>query len=147
MPALEAAAQSLTVELRPVRVRTADEFDTAFAAMIDAGAEAVLVMGSSITFNNRVRLAALALGHHLPSISANREFAEAGILLSYGADLNAAFRRCAVYVDKIIKGAKPAELPVEQASTFVLTVNLKTAKSLGLTVPPSLLARADEVIE
>jgi putative tryptophan/tyrosine transport system substrate-binding protein len=147
MPALEAAARSLTVELRPVRVRTDDELDTAFAAMIDAGAKAVLVLSSSISFNNRVRLAALALGHHLPSISGFREFTEAGGLLSYGPDVNAAFRRCVLYVHKIIKGAKPAELPVEQTSTFVLTVNLKTAKALGLTIPPSLLARADEVIE
>jgi putative ABC transport system substrate-binding protein len=147
MPALEAAARSLMVELRPVHVRTADELDTAFAAMIDAGAEAVLALSSSVSFNNRVRLAALALGHHLPSMSGFREFTEVGGLLSYGADINAAFRRCALYVHKIIKGAKPSELPVEQASTFVLTVNLKTAKSLGLTVPPSLLARADEVIE
>ena len=88
-----------------------------------------------------------ALGHHLPSISGFREFTEAGGLLSYGPDVNGAFRHCALYVHKIIKGAKPSELPVEQASTFVLTVNLKTAKTLGLTVPPSLLARADEVIE
>ena len=147
MPALEAAARSLTVELRPVRIRTDDELDIAFAAMIDAGAEAVLVLGSSVSFNNRVRLAVLALEHHLPSISGFREFTEAGGLLSYGPDVNGAFRRCAYYVHKIIKGAKPADLPVEQASTFVLTVNLKTAKTLGLTVPPSLLARADEVIE
>jgi putative ABC transport system substrate-binding protein len=147
MPALEAAARSLTVELRPVHVRAADELDTAFAAMIDAGAQAVLALGSSVSFNNRARLAALALGHHLPSISGFREFTEAGGLLSYGPDVNPVFRRCALYVHRIIKGAKPSELPVEQTSTFVFTVNLKTAKALGLTVPPSLLARADEVIE
>jgi putative ABC transport system substrate-binding protein len=151
MPALEAAARSLAVELRPVRVRTADEFDTAFAAIIDAGAEAVLVptssIASAIAYTNRTRVAALALEHHLPSMFGFREATEAGGLLSYGPDLNAAYRRCAVYVDKIIKGAKPSELPVEQMSVFILTVNLKTAKALGLEIPTKLLALADEVIE
>jgi putative tryptophan/tyrosine transport system substrate-binding protein len=147
MPALEMAARSLTVALRSVHLRTVDELDTAFAAMIDAGAEAVVALVSSVSFNNRVRLASLALRHHLPNMSGYREFTEAGGFLSYGPDVNAAFRRCALYVHKIIKGAKPSELPVEQASAFVLTLNLKTAKTLGLTVPSSLLARADEVIE
>jgi putative ABC transport system substrate-binding protein len=147
MPALEAAARSLAVELRPVRVRTADEFDTAFAAMIDAGAEAVMLLNSAVSFNNRARVAALALKHHLPSMFGFREGPEAGGLLSYGPDTNAQFRHCAVYVDKIIKGAKPSELPVEQTSVFILTVNLNTAKALGLEIPTKLLALADEVIE
>jgi putative ABC transport system substrate-binding protein len=115
--------------------------------MIDMGVEAVLVLTSSIFFNNRVRVAALALEHHLPSMFGFREETEAGGLLSYGTNMNAAFRRCAVYVDKIIKGAQPSELPVEQQSAFILTINLKTAKVLGLTIPPSFLALADEVIE
>jgi putative ABC transport system substrate-binding protein len=147
IPALEAAARGLAVELRPLLVKTADQLDTAFVAMIDAGAEAVLVLNSSITFSNRARVVALALEHHMPSIFGFREATEAGGLLSYGPDLNAAFRRCAVYVDKIIKGAKPSELPVEQTSVFILTVNLNTAKALGLEIPTKLLALADEVIE
>jgi putative tryptophan/tyrosine transport system substrate-binding protein len=147
MPALEAAARSLAVELRPVTVTTADQFNTAFVAIVDMGAEAVLVVSFPISFNNRTRVAALALEHHLPSMFGFREETEAGGLLSYGPDINAAFRRCAVYVDKIIKGAQPSELPVEQQSAFILTINLKTAKALGLTIPPSFLALADEVIE
>jgi putative tryptophan/tyrosine transport system substrate-binding protein len=147
MAALEAAARSLAVELRPVPVTIAEEFSTAFAAMIDAGAEAVLLLNGAGTFNNRARVAALALKHHLPSMFGFREGPEAGGLLSYGPDINAAFRRCAVYVDKIIKGAKPSELPVEQTTVFVLTVNLNTAKALGLEIPTKLLALADEVIE
>jgi putative ABC transport system substrate-binding protein len=146
LPPLEAAARKLAVELRPVPIRIADEFDTAFADMIDAGVEAVLIIGP-ISFNNRTRVAALALKHHLPSMFGFREGPEAGGLLSYGPDINAAFRRCAVYVDKIIKGAKPSELPVEQTPVFVLTVNLNTAKALGLEIPTKLLALADEVIE
>jgi putative ABC transport system substrate-binding protein len=146
-PALVAAARSLAVELRPVLVKTADQLDAAFAAMIDAGVEAVLLVYSPVGFNNRARVAALALKHHLPSMFGFREGPEVGGLLSYGLDLNAAFRRCAVYVDKIIKGAKPSELPVEQASAFILTVNLNTANALGLEIPTKLLALADEVIE
>jgi putative tryptophan/tyrosine transport system substrate-binding protein len=147
MPALEAAARSLAVELRPVPVTSADEFNAAFGAMIAAGAEAVLVATSSIAFNNRARVAALALEHHLPSMFGYREGPEAGGLLSYGPDVNAAFRHCAVYVDKIIRGAQPSELPVEQTSAFILTVNLKTGKALGLTIPANFLALVDEVIE
>jgi putative ABC transport system substrate-binding protein len=147
MPAIEPAARKLAVELRPVPIRTADEFDAAFAAMIDAGAEAVLLLYSPVGFNNRARVAALALKHHLPSMFGFREGPEAGGLLSYGPDLNAAFRRCAVYVDKIIKGAKPSELPVEQMSIFILTVNLNTANALGLSISDRILALADEVIE
>ena len=147
MPALEAAARSLAVELRPVPATTADEFNAAFVAMIDAGAEAVLLTSSSVGFNNRARVAALALEHHLPSMFGYREGPEAGGLLGYGPDVNAAFRRCAVYVDKIIRGAQPSELPVEQTSAFILTVNLKTAKALGLIIPANFLALVDEVIE
>jgi putative tryptophan/tyrosine transport system substrate-binding protein len=120
MTAVDAAARRLAVELRPVPVRTADEFAIAFAAMTDAGAEAILVLTSSVSYANRARLSTLALEHHLPSMFGFREGPDSGGLLSYGPDLNAAFRRCALYVDKIIKGAKPAELPVEQTSTFIL---------------------------
>jgi putative ABC transport system substrate-binding protein len=147
MPVGEGAARNLAVELRPVSASTADEFEAAFEAIRNAGAQAMLVLGSSVSYSNRARLATLALKHRLPSMMGNTGSTEAGFLLSYGPNLAAQFRRCAVYVDKILKGAKPAELPVEQPTKFDLTINLKTAKALGITIPPSLLARADEVIE
>jgi putative ABC transport system substrate-binding protein len=130
-----------------VPVRTADEFDTAFMSMIDASAEAVSALTSSVIADNPARVAALALKHHLPSMFGFREGTEAGGLLSYGPDINAAFGRCAVYVDKIIKGVKPSELLVEQTTVFILTVNLNTANALGLSISDRLLALADEVIE
>jgi putative ABC transport system substrate-binding protein len=147
MRAVEAAARNLALELRPLPVRTAVELDTAFAAMTNAGAEAVLALGSSVMYSNRTRFAALALEHRLPSMVTLWGTAEAGGLLSYSTDLVPQYRRCAVYVDKILKGAKPAELPVEQPTKFSLVINLKTAKALGLAVPPAVLAIADEVIE
>ena len=145
MPAVEGAARNLAVELRPVSAGTAEEFDAAFEAMSNAGAQAVLVLASSVSYGNRALLAALALKHRLPSMIF--QGAEVGALLSYAPDLLATFRRCAVYVDKILKGTNPAELPVEQPSTFVLTINLKTARALGIEIPSSLFAQANEVIE
>jgi putative ABC transport system substrate-binding protein len=144
--AVEAAARNLAVELRPVPVRTADEIDAAFAAIVDTGADALLALPSSMTYAYRARLADFALTHRLPGMFPILPGA-AGGLLSYDVDTIAQFQHCPIYVDKILKGAKPAELPVEQGSTFHLVINLKTAKALGLTIPPSLLARADEVIE
>jgi putative tryptophan/tyrosine transport system substrate-binding protein len=143
MPAIEAAAQKLAVTLQLVPARTADEFDAAFAAMDRAHAEAVLALASSLTYSNRARLGELARQHRLPSILLRG----AGGLLSYTPNIKALFRQCADYVDKILKGAKPSDLPVEEATKFDLIVNLKIAKMLGITIPPSLLARADEVIE
>jgi len=99
------------------------------------------------TIPERGRMAELALRHRLPSIAEGKEFVEAGALMSYAPDLSAILRRAAVFVDKILKGAKPGELPVEQPTKFELVINLKTAKALGLIIPPSLLARADQVIE
>ena len=109
--------------------------------------DGVLVLGSAFTASHPTRLAELALKQRLPSMFAVRENVEAGGLMSYGPDLNDLTRRAATYIDRILKGAKPADLPVEQASKYELVINLKTAKALGLTIPPSLLLRADQVIE
>jgi putative ABC transport system substrate-binding protein len=107
----------------------------------------ILVIGSALTVAHRERLAELALKHRLPSITSTRENVEAGGLMSYAPDLLDLTRRAAAYIDKILKGAKPADLPVEQASKYELVINLKTAKALGLTIPQTLLLRADHVIE
>jgi putative ABC transport system substrate-binding protein len=115
--------------------------------MTDEHVEAVLVLQSGLFNNNSARLAALALQYRLPNMMGVRKSVEAGALLSYGADLTEMWRRCADYVDKILKGANPAELPVEQTSQYELAINLRTAKALGLTIPLAILAGADEVIE
>jgi putative ABC transport system substrate-binding protein len=143
----EAAARALGVELQPVQARSSDELDDAVAAVVSAGADALLVPPSVLALRERARLPALALKHRLPSIFGFRESIEAGGLMSYAADFNDQFRRCAGYVDKILRGARPAELPVEQASNYQLAINLQTAQALGIQFPLSLLARADEVIE
>ena len=141
------AAQRLGLTLVPVEARGLEALDLAFATMVKEHAQGFVVLAESMTFNYRSQIAALAVRDRLPAISAAREYAEAGLLLTYGIDLRNLFRRSAVVIDKILKGAKPADLPVEQPTKFELVVNLKTAKALGVEVPPSLLARADEVIE
>ena len=141
----EAAARAQGLQSQFLEVRGADEFERAFSAITRA--DALLVFPSVMLFNERVRISDLAAKHRLPTISAAREFAELGGLISYGASIGESMRRAATYVDKILKGAKPSELPVEQPTKFELVINLKTAKALGITVPPTLLARADEVIE
>jgi putative ABC transport system substrate-binding protein len=123
------------------------DYDAAFVAMKRAGAEAVIVVQSSAFFSSYQRIADLALTHRLPSIGGSKEYVEAGGLINYGADFPELFRRAATYVDRILKGAKPADLPIEQPTRFELVINLKTAKALGLTIPSSLLLRADQVIE
>ena len=128
-------------------VRGPDEFDRAFSAMTKERAEALIVFPSPMLFNERRRIVNLATKHRLPSMFAAREFVELGGLMSYGASITDLIRRAATYVDKILKGAKPADLPVEQPTKFELVINLKTAKALGLTIPQSLLGRADEVIQ
>jgi len=125
----------------------ADDFDRAFSALTTGRAEALMVVGSTLVFTNRDKIASLAQKHRLPSMYANREYVDAGGLIAYGPNLADAWLRAATYVDRILKGAKPAELPVEQPTEFKLVINLKTAKALGLTMPPSLLQRADEVIQ
>jgi putative tryptophan/tyrosine transport system substrate-binding protein len=147
LKALEEPARRLQLELQPVGARSAAELEGAFAAMARARAQGVLVLATPIFFGERQRLGELAIAHRLPTMFQVREYAEAGGLMSYGADFADLYRRGASHVDKILRGAKPADLPVEQATKFDLVINLKTANALGLTIPPSLLQRADQVIE
>jgi putative ABC transport system substrate-binding protein len=136
----------LRLQLQLVEVRRPSEIDGAFAAMIRERAEAVLVLVDAMLGSHRERIAHLAAKSRLPVVSGLRRHAEAGDLMAYGANRVDVHHRAAAYVDKILKGAKPADLPVEQPTKFELIINLKTAKALGLTIPPSLLGRADEVI-
>ena len=147
LKALEDAGRTLRVQLQAVGVRTAPELEGAFAAMARARAQAVVVLGTAIFLAERQRVAELAIKHRLPTMSNLKDVVEAGGLMSYSPNWDDLFRRGAIYVDKILKGAKPADLPVEQATKFELVINLKTAKALGLTIPASLLQRADQVIE
>jgi putative tryptophan/tyrosine transport system substrate-binding protein len=142
----EVAAQALGVQLHPVEARGPDAFDSAFAAMTRAHAEALLVLGDTMFRERRSRLAELAATSRLPTMNNSRPYVEAGGLLGYGVSLEDSWQRAATYVDKILKGAKPADLPVEQATTFELVINLKTAQALGLTIPPSVLFQATEVL-
>jgi putative ABC transport system substrate-binding protein len=144
---VEEAARALGVELQVAGVRAPEEFEPAFRAMTQARAHAVLVLADAMFLAHRARLADLALEHRLPTLLATKEYVKAGGLVSYGADYPDLFRRAAIYVEKILKGATPADLPVEQPTKFELVINLKTAKALGLTIPPSLLQRADQIIE
>jgi putative ABC transport system substrate-binding protein len=149
-PALKAVADmggALGLHLQTLPVRSATEFGSAFSAIAQERAGAVLVLSTPLFMGGAKRLAELALAHRLPTMFGPREHVESGGLLSYSPDRADLYRRAATYVDKILKGAKPADLPVQQATKFELTINLKTAKALGLTIPPSLLLRADEVIE
>jgi len=143
----EAAARSLAVQLQILEARRAEEFDSAFEAMTRKRAGAVLVLADPLTAFHRTRLTALAIKRHLPGMFATRAYAEAGGLMSYWAHQADLDRRVASYVDRILKGAKPADLPIEQPTKFELVINLRTAKALGLTIPPSLLGRADDVIQ
>jgi putative ABC transport system substrate-binding protein len=143
---LPQTARSFGVALPVVEATTADELDTAFASAVAQHADAMIVFGDNLTNQEAPRVTALAANHHLPAIYLFRQFANGG-LISYGPDIADLFRRAGGYVDKILKGTKPADLPVEQPTKFELVINMKTAKELGLTVPPSLLVRADEVIE
>src|SRR5262244_1867127 len=147
LPAVETAGEKLALELRMVPARGLEDFDSAFATMAQERVGAFLAVGSPLVVGQRVPLAALALKHRLPGMFPFKENVVAGGLMSYGADPNYLYRRAAAYIDKILKGAKPADLPVEQASKYELVINLKTAKALGLDLPASVLARADEVIE
>ena len=140
-------ARNLGVALPIVEATTAEELDTAFASASAQHADAINVFGDALTFNNAARATALAAKHHLPAIYISRIFTTNGGLISYGPDLADLFIRACVYVDKILKGAKPSDLPVELPTKFELVINRKTAKALGLTVPPTLLAQAVEVID
>jgi putative ABC transport system substrate-binding protein len=144
---IQAVGQRLGLELRTILFRGRDALPDHFAEMRTARAEAVAIVPSPVFDEIRGRVAELALSHRLPTLLAFPEYVEAGGLMGYGPSLAAAHRRAAYYVDRILKGAKPADLPVEQPTRFELVVNLKTAKALGLTIAPSVLGRADQIIE
>jgi putative ABC transport system substrate-binding protein len=142
-----AAAAVIGVEIQSIDVRTPDDYLAAFATVTASRADALYAFGNPANFKNRQLIADFALKSRLPSIYEERLFVESGGLMSYAPSFTDLFRRAATYVDKILKGAKPADLPVEQPTKYELLINLKTAKALGLTIPPSLLLRADQVIE
>ncbi len=143
----EVAARTLGVALQPLDVRGPEDFEAAFAAATRGNAQALIAFDDALTVSHRPRIVALAASSRLPAMYGLREFPDDGGLMSYGPSFADLFRRAAAFVDKILKGAKPADLPVEQPTKFELVVNLKTAKALGVDVPPTLLSRADEVIE
>ena len=147
LKAVEAAGPTLGLRVQSVPVRSAAEYDTAFTAIVGEHADAVLVLSTPLFIAGAKRLAELCLAHKLPSLFGPKHHVEAGGLMSYSPDRADLWRRGAIYVDKILRGIDPADLPVQQPTKFELAINLKTAKALGLTVPPTLLARADEVIE
>jgi putative ABC transport system substrate-binding protein len=144
---IEPAARTLGLTLRVFEVRSREDFSSAFAGMREWRPDAVIALDDSVYIANRTELAAQAARHRLPVVCGFREIAEAGCLMSYAVSLTDMWYRSAAYVDKILKGAKPADLPVEQGSKFELVINLKTAKAIGLTSPETFLLRADEVIE
>src|SRR5262245_8183180 len=144
---LPVAARALRLTLQPWEVRAADDFERVFAAINKERPDGLLVLGGPLMNPNGKRIADFALKNRLPSIYNSREAVNAGGLMSYGADLADSYRRVAYYVDRILKGAKPADLPVEQPTKFELVINLKTAKQIGLTIPQSMLYRADKVIK
>ena len=144
---VEAAGKQRGVTILPVQARNPQEIDTAFSLMRQQKAGALLVSFNPMFQQQRGQIAELSAKHRLPSMAADRMYADAGCLISYGNNLAEDYRRAAAYVDKIFKGAKPGDLPVEQPTRLELVINLKTAKTLGLTIPQSLLVRADEVIQ
>ena len=146
MGEVQAAARTLGLEVVTLEIRRAEDIAPAFEAL-KGRADALYVCTDALVNTNRIRINTLALGARLPTMHGIREYVEAGGLMSYGANFPDLFRRAADYVDKILRGAKPADIPVEQPTKFDLVINLTTAKALGLDVPPTLLARADEVIE
>jgi len=144
---MEQVARAKGVNLRILKAGTEGEIDDAFASLVQLRADGLIVSPNAFFVSRREQLVALATRYAVPAIYSRRQFATAGGLISYGSSLTAVYRRMGIYVGKILNGAKPADLPVQQPSIFQLVVNLKTSKALGLTIPPSILARADEVIE
>jgi ABC-type uncharacterized transport system substrate-binding protein len=147
LKALEEPARMLRFRLQPIGARTAGELEGAFATMARGGAQAVLVFSTPPFITERERIAELAIAHRLPSLVQGRHFVEAGGLMSYYPNSADAWRRATIFVDKILRGARPADLPVEQVTKLELLINLKTAKILGLTIPEAVLARADQIIQ
>ena len=143
----EAAAKSLGLQIRPAEVRGPEDLEKAFASIAHERPEALALLASNMFRAHRVRIVELAARHRLPATFSDRGFVEAGGLMSYGPDEKAIFRQLANYVDRILKGAKPGDLPIEQPTKFELVINMKTAKALGLTIPHSLLQRADQIIQ
>ena len=147
LASVQAGAQKLGVTILPVEAKSAQEIELAFALMRKQGAGALIVLLNPLYQQHRSRIAALAIEHRLPTITADRDFAAAGCLLSYGSSLAESFRRAATYVDRILKGAKPGDLPIEEPVKFDLVINRGTAKTLGLAIPQGLLISAEEVID
>jgi putative tryptophan/tyrosine transport system substrate-binding protein len=145
--AMTEVARTLGLATIPVEARGLDTLEQAFATMVKERAQAFAMQGDSVLFNYSGQIAEMALRNRLPAAAIQKEYAEVGFLLTYGAEIQDLYRRAAGFVDKILKGAKPADLPVEQPTKYELVVNLKTAKALDIIVPPTLLTRADEVIE
>jgi putative ABC transport system substrate-binding protein len=141
------AARELGLTVRPWEVRDADAFEKVFAALNNERSDGLYILGGQLMRTNQKRIVGFALKSSLPSVHPNREAVDAGGLMSYGADQADIYRRAATYIDKILKGAKPGDLPVEQPTKFELAINLKTAKQIGLTIPPNVLARADRVVK
>jgi putative ABC transport system substrate-binding protein len=144
---VDAAARAIGLQVRVLNASTSHEIDAAFATFVRERPDAIFIGGDTVFASRRVQLAHLATRHAIPAIYAQREYAEAGGLMSYGTNVADAYRQVGVYTGRILKGAKPADLPVVQSTKFELVINAQTARTLGLTVPPGLLARADEVIE
>ena len=144
---LPVAARALGLTVQPWEVRAADGFEKVFAALNKQRPDGLYVLGGPLMNANQKRIVGFALKSRLPSMYNSREFVDAGGLMSYGADIADSYRRVAYYVDRILKGAKPADLPVEQPTKFELVINLKTAKQIGLTIPPEVLARASRLIK
>jgi putative ABC transport system substrate-binding protein len=146
-PATQAAGDALGIKVIEMRVALPEGISAGFASAVSQGVQGVVIISDTATISHRAPLCDAALAHRVPTIFANRTYLRAGGLMSYGVDLEGAFHRSAYYVDRILKGARPADLPIEQPTRFELAVSLKTAKALGLTIPQSMLLRADEVIE
>ena len=144
---LPVAARALGLTVQPREIRAADDFERVFAAMRKERPDGLFVTGGPLMNTNQKRTVGFALKSRLPSVYSTREAVDAGGLMYYGADLADSYRRVAYYVDRILKGAKPADLPVEQPTKFELVISLKTAKQIGLTIPPEVLARANRLIK
>jgi putative ABC transport system substrate-binding protein len=144
---MQAAASGLGLQLQPLEARSADDFDSAFEAALRERVNALITLPNPLTNTHHKRIVDFATKSRLPAIYPNRVYVDAGGLMSYAPDLNANYRRAAIFVDKILKGTKPADIPVEQPTKFEFVINLKTAKQIGLTIPPNVLARADKVIK